>query len=211
MSVEAHPRMIARVQGTLQYRDMEGYRLELLRSGLNPSKGRGSEALEVLRKYLEHMIQELKVAGPPAPMIYRYDNPEPLCEDIEYSYYNIQEPQVYAKEDDVWWALGLIYPCGIPGQAHSIGVCTEFWTMTPMERHSKLHPGSTSKSCLRTQSLCCPVGQACYNEVPEGLQCSGCLEKADEWGYPTFNALFCTRADPSHKKPEPQTLWETAV
>ena len=75
-----------------------------------------------------------------------------------------------------------------------------------MERHSKLHPGSTCKYCLVTQSLCCPVGQACYNEVPEGLQCSGYLEKADEWGYLTFNVLFCTRSDPSHKKPEPQAL-----
>ena len=30
-------------------------------------------------------------------------------------------------------------------------------------------------------------------------------------GYSKFNALFCTRSDPSHKKPDPIVLWNTAV
>ena len=141
----------------------------------------------VLRRYLECTIQVLRDDGPPAPMVYRYDgdkDPEANCEDMLHVYYNIQE--LYAEEDDFWWAPGLTYPCGIPGHIHSLGVCEEFWTMTPMDRHRKLHPGSVCKSCLGRQSLCCPMGHACSNQVPEGLQCSGCLDKADEWGYPTF-------------------------
>ena len=122
LAVIAHPRILAQVRDTLQYRDVEGYGLELIRSRLNPSKGRGSEALIVLHKYLERMIQELRAAGPPAPMVYRYDNPEAPCEDTEYGYHNIQEPRVYA-DDDVWWAPGLIYPCGIPGHVDSLGMC----------------------------------------------------------------------------------------
>ena len=81
--------------------------------------------------------------------------------------------------------------------------------MTPMDWHRKLHPESVCKSCLGPQSLCCPVGHACTNSVPDGLQCSWCLEKANGWGYPTFNALFCTRSDPFHQKPELQILWKT--
>ena len=33
----------------------------------------------------------------------------------------------------------------------------------------------------------------------------------DEWGYPTCNALFCTRSDPLHVKPAPQRIQETAM
>ena len=93
-----HPRTLARLRDTLQHRDVEGYRQDLIWSGLSPSRGRGSEAILVLRKYLEHMIQELRDAGPPAPMVYCYDNdedPEAHYEDVEYVYCNIQEPLVY--------------------------------------------------------------------------------------------------------------------
>ena len=47
---------------------------------------------------------------------------------------------MYAEEDDIWWAPGLTYPCGIPGHVHNLGVCEEFWMMSPMDRHKKLHP-----------------------------------------------------------------------
>ena len=36
------------------------------------------------------------------------------------------------------------------------------------------------------------------------------MEKADEWGYPTFKALFCTRSDPFHVKLTSQTILESA-
>ena len=80
-----------------------------------------------------------------------------------------------------------------------------------MDRHSKLHPGSECKTCLGPQSVCCPVEFSCSNTILEGLQSTGCQEKADEWGYPTFNALFCTCSDPSHVKPTSQTILETAT
>ena len=99
LAVLAHPRTLAQLRDTLQHRDVEGYQQELIWSVSAPPRGRGLEALLVLRKYLERTIQELRDAGPPAPMVYCYDNnedPEAHCEDVEYVYCNIQEPQVYA-------------------------------------------------------------------------------------------------------------------
>ena len=174
---------------------MEGCRQELVRKCFSPPKGRGAESLQVLCNYLVNMIQELRDAGPPAPLIYQGeedDNDEMQYEDVEHIYYNIQEARAYALEGDEWWAPGLSYPCGIPGDVHSLAVCTEFGSLDPKDRHSKLHPGSVCKMCLGPQTWCCPLGFTCTNNVPDGLQCGDCLEKVDEWGYPTFNALFCT-------------------
>ena len=126
------------------------------------------------------------------------------------SYYNVQVARVDALEDDKWWAPGLSYPCGLPGHLHSLAVCGEFWGMEPGDRHIKLHSGSVCKNCLGPQTLCSPLGLPCTKEIPEGLLCTGCREKSKEWGYPTFNALFCTRTDPTHAKPEPKVLMDAA-
>lgn len=83
--------------------------------------------------------------------------------------------------------------------------------MTPIDRHRKLLPGSVCKTCLGPQSLCCPLGQTCYNKVPEELLCFGCIAKAEEWGYSTYNALFCTRTDSDHSKPPSLVLLDTAI
>ena len=125
----ASPKMLTRVQETLQHRDVEGNRQKMIRSGLSPSRGRGSEALKVLCSYLEHTILALRDAA--------------AYEDVEHVYYCIQEPRLNAEGDDVWWAPGLTYPCGIPGHIHSLAVCEGFWTMAPMNRQRKLHPGSS--------------------------------------------------------------------
>ena len=130
--------------------------------------------------------------------------------DVVSSYYSIQEPRVYALEDDEWWELGLSYPCGLPGHLHSLAVCGEFWGMEPGDRHVKLHPGSVCKNCLGPQTLCSPLGLPCTKEILKGLQCTGCRQRSKEWGCPTFNALFCTRTDPSHEKPEPRVLMDAA-
>ena len=111
---------------------------------------------------------------------------------------------------DMWWAPGLTHPCGLLGHVHSLAFCEEFWSMSPMDRHRKLLPGSVCKSCLGPQSLCCPLGYTCTNKVPEELQCSGCIEKAEEWGYPMYDVLFCMRINPDHRKPTGQVLLDAA-
>ena len=95
--------------------------------------------------------------------------------------------------------------------------------MTPMERHTSLvcrsrqvKAGLTDlflsvRPALGLNLWYCPDEQACYNNVPEGLQCSGCLEKAEEWEHSAYNALFCTKSDPVHKKSDPVTLWKAVV
>ena len=62
--------------------------------------------------------------------------------------------------------------------------------MSPIHRHKKLHPGSVCKTYLGPQTHCCPLGYFYTNQVPEGLLCSGSLEKADALGYSTYNALL---------------------
>ena len=49
----SHPKVLAQIQETLQQRDVEGSRQELIRSSLSPSTGRGSEGLRVLCSYME--------------------------------------------------------------------------------------------------------------------------------------------------------------
>ena len=173
---------------------------------LRPSREGVAESLGVLCAYLVNMIQRLKNAGPPAPL-YQEDDHSGDCMDSEYEYYNIQVPRVCAIEDDEWWAPGLSYPCGLPGHVHSLAVCPEFWSMAPMDRHNKLLPGSICKNCMGLQTLCCPEGATCFADIPTGLQCTGCMMKKDEWGFPTCNALFCTRSDPLHVKPPPRRYW----
>ena len=101
---------------TLQRRDVEGSRQELIRGSLSPSRGTGSEGLRVLCSYLEQMSQGLRDAGPPAPLVYRHEDlvEEVVEEDVEHVYYRIQEPRVNAEEDNIWWVPGLIHPCGLP-------------------------------------------------------------------------------------------------
>ena len=190
---------------------MEGCRQEIYKKQLRPSREGVAESLRALHAYLVNMIQGLKDAGPPAPLYQEDEDDDEECVGPEYEYYNIPVPKVCAVDGDEWWAPGLSYPCGLPSHVHSLAVCPEFWGMTPMDRYSKLHPGSVCKNCLGPQSICCPAGFACFKRIPEGLQCSGCKEKSEEWGYPTCNVLFCTRSDSSHVKPAPQTILETAT
>ena len=68
----SHPRVITRIQETLQRRDVEGSRQELIRSGLGPSTGRGPEGLRVLCSYLEQTLHGLLDASSPVPMVYRH-------------------------------------------------------------------------------------------------------------------------------------------
>ena len=68
---------MTRVLATLQHHDLEGYQRELHWGRLNPTRRKGSENLEVLRKYLEHMIQKLR-----APMVHYYEGSDPHYEDI---------------------------------------------------------------------------------------------------------------------------------
>ena len=67
----AKPRILNRLQETLQQQDVEGFRQELIRKSLSPPKGRGAESLGALCTYLEQRIQGLGEVGPPAPLSYQ--------------------------------------------------------------------------------------------------------------------------------------------
>lgn len=84
---------------------------------------------------------------------------------------------------------------------HNLSDCQEFWLMSPIRQHREIHPGSLCNTNLGHQMLCCPIRHTCTNHIPEGLKCPGCKEKAEKWGFTTFNALFCTRTDPAYQKP----------
>ena len=58
--------------------------------------------------------------------------------------------------------------------------------------------------------MCSPRGQLCSRQVSKGLLCSGCNGKADEWGHPTFKALFCSKTDPDHRKLPREVIVSTA-
>ena len=197
---------------TLQTQDTESFRLSLPGGSLSLSGRRGTESLDALRSLLDESTQTLVDNGPPVPLFFHYDDylvdlPD---KDSEHHYYGIQQPRVCAEEDDHWWDPEISYPCGLPGHMHKLAFCQEFWYKTPMDRHQKLLPGSLCKHCLEPLTLCSPNGQHCSKQVPEGLSCSGCMRKADEWGQPPLNALFCTKTDLDHKKQPREVIVSTA-
>ena len=121
------PQMLNRVLETLQWQEEEGFRQEIGKKHLDPSRRRGAEILMALCTYLEQLIQGLRSAGPPAPFVYYHDEDD--YKDEVSSYYSIQVDRAYALEDDEWRAPRLSYPCGLPGHLHSLAVCGEFWGM----------------------------------------------------------------------------------
>ena len=74
LSTLTKPRILSRIQETLQSQDVEGCRQEFPKIQLNPPTRKTAESLQVLCAYLEHMIQGLRDAGPPAPLIYPDDD-----------------------------------------------------------------------------------------------------------------------------------------
>ena len=131
--VLSRPRLLSRIQETLQPLDLEGCQQEINRKQLRPSREGVAKSLRALRAYLVNMIQGLKDAGPPAPLYQEDEDDDEECVGPEYEYYNIPVPKVCAVDGDEWWAPGLSYPCGLPGHMHSLAVCPEFWGMTPMD------------------------------------------------------------------------------
>ena len=211
-SLLSHPQTMNRILMTLQTQDIDLFRSSLPRGSLSLSRRRDTESLAALRSFPGESIWILRDSRPPVPLFYHYD--EYLVDvpdkDLEHQYYEIQEPRVCAEEDDLWWEPNLSHPCGLPGQVHNLAFCQEFWAMSPIDRHQKLLPGSLCKHCLGPLTLCSPRGQPCSNQVPEGLLCSGCEGKADDWGHPPFNALFCTKTDPDHRKQPREVIRSTA-
>ena len=57
------PRMLNWLLETLQQQDEEGFRQEMGKKHLDPSRRRGTEILVALCTYLEQLIQGLKSAG----------------------------------------------------------------------------------------------------------------------------------------------------
>ena len=73
-AILTNSRTLARLKETLQTRDMEGLKVETMRSGLSLSRGQGPEGLLFLCKYLDQWIQQLKDRGPPAPLVYQFED-----------------------------------------------------------------------------------------------------------------------------------------
>ena len=155
-SLLSHPQIMNWIVMTLQTQDTEFFRLSLPGGSLSLSGRRGTENLDAHRSFLDESIRTLVDNGPPVPLFYHYDDylvdlPD---KDPEHHYYGIQQQRVCAEEDDHWWEPEISYPCGLPGHVHKLAFCQEFWSMTPMDKHQKLLPGSLCKHCLGPLTLC---------------------------------------------------------
>ena len=84
--VLSRPRLLSRIQETLQPQDVEGCRQEIYKKQLRPSREGVAESLRTLRAYLVNMIQGLKDAGPPAPLYQEDEDDDEECVDPEYEY-----------------------------------------------------------------------------------------------------------------------------
>ena len=120
------------------------------------------------------------------------------------SVYKIQEKNEVSSDEELvvgtfattfhnqqWYPPNLKFPCPIGSHKHEMSTCSEFFSLSPVERWGKMDKGKICYACLLPKNVC--TNRKCSFEefVPETLKCHGCAPWAQSKNLAPFNILFC--------------------
>ena len=111
------------------------------------------------------------------------------------------------KPQAQWWTNGLNFPCPMKDHDHEVGMCPEFFFLSPEARRegSNVEGRRMCWCCLRPRTLC--KGQCLNAKIPDILRCQGCTEIAKAKGLTPICILFCIQTKHDPNKPAPKDAY----
>ena len=88
-----------------------------------------------------------------------------------------------------WYLPGLKFP--LANHQHELATCSEFFSLNPAERWSKMEKGKLCYACLQPKDVCTVKKCKFENKIPETLKCHGCAPWARSKDLAPFSILFC--------------------